>query len=153
MLDIDHHYQTEEYQVFQTEPAGGQLKNPSFVAPCSSYTVLRVNCSAVCWSDGSTVHKAGAEKGKLKGKPSSKLPSSPPVQIYIQIQPPVSSLPRFPRHSEKSRPPMLTSASNQSSSSFFSFAGDYTGRPVVVMNEAVLRRSPVFPGQDVRARS
>ena len=28
---------------------------------------------------------------------------------------------------------------------FFSFAGDYTGRPVVVMNETVLRRSPMVP--------
>ena len=28
---------------------------------------------------------------------------------------------------------------------FFSFAGDYSGRPVVVMNEAVLRRSPMVP--------
>ena len=27
--------------------------------------------------------------------------------------------------------------------SFFSFTSDYTGRPVVVMNEAVLRRSPM----------
>ena len=28
---------------------------------------------------------------------------------------------------------------------FFSFAGDYTGTPVKVMNEAVLRRSPMVP--------
>ena len=28
---------------------------------------------------------------------------------------------------------------------FFSFAGDYTGRPAVVMNVAVLRRSPMIP--------
>ena len=28
---------------------------------------------------------------------------------------------------------------------FFSFAGDYSGRPVVVMYEAALRRSPMVP--------
>ena len=28
---------------------------------------------------------------------------------------------------------------------FFSLAGDYTGRPVVVVNEAVLCRSPMVP--------
>ena len=28
---------------------------------------------------------------------------------------------------------------------FFSFAGDYTGRNVVVMNKAVLHRSPMVP--------
>ena len=38
----------------------------------------------------------------------------------------------------------IVSASNLSFF-FFSFAGDYTGRPAVVMNEAVLHRSLMIP--------